>query len=73
MNASLPIPSNEALAQSESLAHLIRTEMTANGGWLDFARYMHLALYAPGMGYYSGGLKKFGSGGDFGDDAGRYS
>jgi len=65
MNASLPIPSNEALAQSESLAHLIRTEMTANGGWLDFARYMHLALYAPGMGYYSGGLKKFGSGGDF--------
>jgi SAM-dependent MidA family methyltransferase len=65
MNASLPIPNNEAQAQSVSLANLIRTEIAANGGWLDFARYMHLALYAPGIGYYSGGLKKFGSGGDF--------
>lgn len=35
------------------------------GGWLSFDQYMHEALYAPGLGYYSNGLKKFGEQGDF--------
>jgi SAM-dependent MidA family methyltransferase len=35
-----------------------------NGGWISFARYMELALHAPG-GYYAGGARKFGAGGDF--------
>jgi len=39
--------------------------MDAAGGWLGFDRYMDLALYAPGLGYYSAGLDKFGAGGDF--------
>jgi SAM-dependent MidA family methyltransferase len=34
-------------------------------GPITFARYMELALYAPGLGYYSAGAKKFGAGGDF--------
>ncbi len=34
-------------------------------GWLSFERYMDLALYAPGLGYYSAGARKFGSDGDF--------
>ena len=34
-------------------------------GWLSFERYMDLALYAPGLGYYSAGARKFGSEGDF--------
>ncbi|AVZ80861.1 hypothetical protein C3497_14575 [Zoogloeaceae bacteirum Par-f-2] len=62
---NLPQPCADALAQSARLVELIRDEMTASGGWLSFARYMALALYAPGLGYYSGGAKKFGPGGDF--------
>ena len=35
------------------------------GGFLPFDRYMQMALYAPGLGYYVAGTRKFGSGGDF--------
>jgi SAM-dependent MidA family methyltransferase len=35
------------------------------GGFLSFERYMAAALYAPGLGYYSGGAEKLGPGGDF--------
>jgi len=62
---SLPKPSAEALAHSQQLSMLIRAEIEATDGWIDFARYMHLALYAPGLGYYSGGAKRFGQDGDF--------
>jgi SAM-dependent MidA family methyltransferase len=62
---SLPQPTPEALAHSANLTALIQSEIEAAGGWLGFDRYMHLALYAPGMGYYSAGLEKFGEGGDF--------
>ena len=65
MNATLPAPDAEAIAHSEMLAQKIKTEIAGNQGWIDFARYMQLALYAPGLGYYSGGAKKFGHGGDF--------
>jgi SAM-dependent MidA family methyltransferase len=37
----------------------------AAGGWLPFERFMELALYAPGLGYYSAGAVKLGAGGDF--------
>jgi SAM-dependent MidA family methyltransferase len=40
-------------------------EIAAAGGWLSFERYMELALYAPGLGYYSAGAHKLGEGGDF--------
>lgn len=62
---SLPQPAAQAMARSQQLTMLIRSEIEAAGGWIDFARYMHLALYAPGLGYYTGGAKKFGAGGDF--------
>ena len=32
---------------------------------MSFAQYMELALYAPGLGYYSAGLSKLGPAGDF--------
>jgi SAM-dependent MidA family methyltransferase len=35
------------------------------GGWISFERFMDLALYAPGLGYYSAGARKLGAGGDF--------
>jgi SAM-dependent MidA family methyltransferase len=62
---SLPTPAADALAQSERLSERIAATIRAAGGWLPFARYMELALYAPGLGYYSGGARKFGPGGDF--------
>jgi len=36
-----------------------------NQGWIGFDRFMELALYAPGLGYYSAGMQKFGESGDF--------
>jgi SAM-dependent MidA family methyltransferase len=47
------------------LKELIHAELAAAGGWISFEHYMRLVLYAPGMGYYSGGAAKFGEAGDF--------
>jgi SAM-dependent MidA family methyltransferase len=57
---SLPVPGPNALAQSEALAATLRAEIAAADGWLPFDRYMERALYAPGLGYYGGGARKFG-------------
>ena len=63
--AHLPAPSPEAQALSDELSALIAREIDAAGGWISFARYMELALYAPGLGYYSAGSRKLGEAGDF--------
>jgi SAM-dependent MidA family methyltransferase len=63
--AHLSAPSREAQAASAALEALIRTEIDRAGGWLSFARYMELALYAPGLGYYTAGSTKLGEAGDF--------
>ena len=62
---ALPEPSPDARAHSDRVAERIRAEIAASGGWISFARYMELALYAPGLGYYSAGAKKLGKAGDF--------
>jgi SAM-dependent MidA family methyltransferase len=62
---SLPVPDRDALAASHALQHLIAAEIARNAGAISFARYMELALYAPGLGYYSGGSAKLGKDGDF--------
>ncbi len=61
----LPAPPPEALALSEQLRRHIAAEVERGGGWLSFARYMELALYAPGLGYYMAGARKLGRDGDF--------
>jgi len=61
----LPQPASDAAALSESLRGLIAGEIEAAGGAIPFSRYMELCLYAPGLGYYSAGQRKFGAGGDF--------
>lgn len=48
-----------------ALEALIRDEIMAAGGQLPFDRFMELALYAPGLGYYVAGAPKLGSEGDF--------
>ena len=63
----MPAPSPEAMAHSDRLAALIRAEIAAAGGWIGFDRYMELALYAPGLGYYAAGTRKFGGGAEGGD------
>lgn len=65
MSASLPIPSQSALEHSARLTEFIQQQIVASGGWISFARYMELALYAPGLGYYTAGAHKFGAAGDF--------
>jgi SAM-dependent MidA family methyltransferase len=64
-DTSLPIPDPEAAQHSARLIDAIRCEIEASGGWISFARYMELALYAPGLGYYTAGAHKFGDAGDF--------
>ena len=61
----LPEPDEAARAASAALCHHLACGIAAAGGWLPFSRYMELALYAPGLGYYSGGAQKFGAAGDF--------
>lgn len=61
----LPKPSDVEQQHSAQLIALIKNEIAANQGWISFSRYMELALYAPGLGYYSAGLQKFGEAGDF--------
>jgi len=61
----LPQPDQIAQAASDALTAMIRDEIEKAGGVITFAHFMGLALYAPGLGYYSGGSRKFGEGGDF--------
>src|SRR2546427_6943497 len=61
----LPPLSPEVAHHSAAVAALIHAEMAAAAGWLSFERFMELALYAPGLGYYSAGSVKIGAGGDF--------
>jgi len=44
---------------------VIEADITNSGGWISFAHYMELALYAPGLGYYMAGARKLGRDGDF--------
>ncbi len=63
--ARLLAPAPIAVAHSERLSALIAEAIASSGGWIPFARYMDLALHAPGLGYYSAGARKFGADGDF--------
>ena len=61
----LPPPPPEAAAHSQRLAERIAQAIVEEGEWIPFSRYMDLALYAPGLGYYAAGARKFGWEGDF--------
>jgi SAM-dependent MidA family methyltransferase len=62
---SLPVPDHDALAASHALQQQIALEIAENDGAIPFSRFMELALYAPRLGYYSGGSAKLGAPGDF--------
>ena len=61
----MPEPSADARRHSEDLRVALRGEIDRAGGWISFARFMQLALYAPGRGYYMAGASKLGAEGDF--------
>jgi len=62
---SLPPPPPEAVSHSHELAERIANVIGEEGGWIPFSRFMELALYAPGFGYYAAGSRKIGGEGDF--------
>ncbi|HSH08353.1 MAG TPA: SAM-dependent methyltransferase [Burkholderiales bacterium] len=62
---SLPEPDAAARAASAALLARIAQELEASGHWMSFARYMTLALHAPGLGYYASGNANFGAAGDY--------
>jgi SAM-dependent MidA family methyltransferase len=62
---SLPQPDAVSAAHSERCADYIRSRIHDAGGSISFAEFMHYALYAPRLGYYSAGTRKFGDDGDF--------
>ena len=64
-NIDLPQPDHAAQELSQHMINQIRQEIQQNGGRLPFDRFMELALYAPGLGYYVAGARKFGATGDF--------
>lgn len=55
----------DAQAHSDRLRALIAGQIAQAGGAIPFSRFMELALYAPGLGYYSAGATKFGRAGDY--------
>ena len=70
MTSSLPrsiLPPLSVAEQqhSDAVAVRLQEEIVAAGGGVSFERFMELALYAPGLGYYSAGSTKFGAAGDF--------
>lgn len=63
--STLPPLTPEEIVHSEQLVQRIRIEIDAHGGWISFERFMEMALYEPGRGYYSAGALKLGAAGDF--------
>ncbi len=63
--ANLPAPDSEAAEHSTVLLAHIRERIAQAGGWISFADYMALCLYAPALGYYMAGARKLGADGDF--------
>jgi SAM-dependent MidA family methyltransferase len=61
----LPPLSTDEAAHSASLERRLRAAIERAGGWIGFAQFMRMALYEPGLGYYSAGARKFGPSGDF--------
>ncbi len=53
-------PKNEPASVTSTLLERVQTAIRAAGGWLPFDRFMAMALYEPGLGYYANDLPKFG-------------
>ncbi len=63
--SGLPRPEKTSAEHSHKLAVQIQQVIKENGGAIAFSEFMNLALYAPAMGYYVAGQRRFGADGDF--------
>jgi SAM-dependent MidA family methyltransferase len=63
--SNLPTPTSDAIAHSDKLKDHLIDMIHQNSGSISFADFMHHTLYAPGLGYYAAGSRKFGKDGDF--------
>jgi SAM-dependent MidA family methyltransferase len=61
----MPVPDDAAIEHSMRLVGAIIERIEQRGGVIGFDEYMEMALYQPGLGYYSASLPKFGAAGDF--------
>lgn len=61
----LPMPDADAAAHGERVRASLVRRIEAAGGSIPFDEYMEHALYAPGLGYYVAGQRRFGAGGDY--------
>ncbi len=66
--APAPSPHDAAAGVQAALIERIGATIDAGGGWIRFERFMSMALYEPGLGYYSAGAAKIGRGPDDGSD-----
>ena len=64
-STTLPQADADSLRHSRRVVRHLHERIDAANGTISFAEYMHEALYAPGLGYYSAGNTKFGAAGDF--------
>ncbi len=62
---TLPQPDAASAEHSRQVGEHILKRIAEAGGSISFAEFMQFALYAPGLGYYVAGARKFGAGGDF--------
>jgi len=62
---ALPEPGVAEKKHSLLLTQSIKDACSQAGGWIGFAEFMNIALYQPGLGYYTSGSQKFGAKGDF--------
>ena len=65
ISKQLPEPDREAKDRSLKVIERVASACAKNNGWIRFSEFMNIALYQPAIGYYSGGLQKFGEHGDF--------
>src|ERR1700759_5142915 len=65
IHSILPPLSADEERHTAAVTAAIHARLAAAGGWLSFEEFMAMALYAPGLGYYSAGSAKFGKAGDF--------
>ena len=68
-SATIAVVNTHSMTETSALPQRIHHAIAKAGGWLGFDRFMAMALYEPGWGYYTNALQKFGampaSGSDF--------
>lgn len=62
---TLPEPDEAAKNRSQLVKKCVQAACGNADGWIPFSQYMDIVLYEPAIGYYTGGLQKFGEKGDF--------